>query len=73
MFSLEIQKFFHDLATITILIVDNRLMPQSSEDGHSKDTRVVVQGMYMKAADLIAKTKVPTSKSIFICELIQKY
>ncbi|CAL9248559.1 unnamed protein product [Arabidopsis halleri] len=36
---------------------EDRLMPQSSEDGHSKDTRVVVQGMYMKAADLIAKTK----------------
>ncbi|BAB01731.1 unnamed protein product [Arabidopsis thaliana] len=36
---------------------EDRLIPQSSEDGHSKDTRVVVQGMYMKAADLIAKTK----------------
>lgn len=48
-------------------------MPQSSEDGHSKDTRVVVQGMYMKAADLIAKTKVPTSESVIICELYQQY
>ncbi|XP_010514326.1 PREDICTED: probable magnesium transporter NIPA8 isoform X3 [Camelina sativa] len=34
---------------------EDRLIPQSSEDGHSKDTRV--HGMYMKAADLIAKTK----------------
>ncbi|KAJ0230560.1 magnesium transporter NIPA8 [Hirschfeldia incana] len=36
---------------------EDRLISQSSEDGHSKDTRVVVQGMYMKATDLFAKTK----------------
>ncbi|KAL0685432.1 hypothetical protein Bca4012_052280 [Brassica carinata] len=36
---------------------EDRLIPQSFEDGHSKDTRVAVQGMYMKAADLISKTK----------------
>lgn len=38
---------------------EDRLILQSFEDGH----RVAVQGMYMKSADLIAKTKVnPQSK-----------
>ena len=45
---------------------EDRLIPQSFEDGHSKDTRVAVQGMYMKAADLIAKTKVPTTKQKYL-------
>ncbi|CAN8266384.1 unnamed protein product [Cochlearia groenlandica] len=36
---------------------EDRLISQTSEDGHSKDTRVVVQGMYMKATDLITRTK----------------
>ena len=43
---------------------EDRLIPQSFEDGHSKDTRVAVQGMYMKAADLISKTKVPHKAKI---------
>lgn len=40
---------------------EDRLIPTSYEDGHSKDTRVVAKGVYMKAADLLAKTKVPIS------------
>ncbi|CAH8363631.1 unnamed protein product [Eruca vesicaria subsp. sativa] len=36
---------------------EDRLISQSFEDGHSKDTRVAVHGQHMKAADLIAKTK----------------
>ncbi|CAA7061690.1 unnamed protein product [Microthlaspi erraticum] len=36
---------------------EDRLISQSSIDGHSKDSRVVVQGMYMKATDLVARTK----------------
>ncbi|XP_010554143.1 PREDICTED: probable magnesium transporter NIPA8 [Tarenaya hassleriana] len=35
---------------------EDSLIPPS-EDGHSKDTRQVVQGVYMKISDLVAKTK----------------